>query len=315
MDVKQQEYFIAIAEEGSLSKAAKRLYISQPSLSQFLSKLEFSLNKRLFTRKSNGTLVLTDAGTLYLECAYEVVATRDRFFKKLSDLDQQSAINLNFGINAGRGMQVLSQILSSLSSQYPHVHVETKQAAADQLALQVANNDLDMAYSAFDEHHPKLEYVEFLPCEIVMAVSASHPISIYGTQTPFENLPHLPLRLFKDEDFALLKNGTVLRRVVDKYIETQKLTLNAAIETHDITAAFAVVENNPYIALCPYNLMPNSQYAKISYIGLDPPLFYRTGLYYNKSIYQSKFVQDFLKVAKKLSIISPHESRETPNAF
>ena len=52
MDVKQQEYFIAIAEERSISKAAKRLYISQPSLSQYLAKLEDSLNKRLCVKKT-----------------------------------------------------------------------------------------------------------------------------------------------------------------------------------------------------------------------------------------------------------------------
>ena len=62
MDVKQQEYFVAIVEEGSISKAAKKLFISQPTLSQFLSKLEASLETKLVSRGSNNTLSLTAAG-------------------------------------------------------------------------------------------------------------------------------------------------------------------------------------------------------------------------------------------------------------
>ena len=108
MDVKQQEYFIAIAEERSISKAAKRLYISQPSLSQYLAKLEDSLNKRLFVREKNGTLTLTDAGTFYYESAREIVKIRDQFLKKLSDLDDRAIIDFDFGINAGRGIRVFS---------------------------------------------------------------------------------------------------------------------------------------------------------------------------------------------------------------
>ena len=73
MDVKQQEYFVAIVEEGSISKAAKKLYISQPTLSQFLSKLENSLNVRLVTR-SNNVIALTEAGRLYYE--YVPVSSR-----------------------------------------------------------------------------------------------------------------------------------------------------------------------------------------------------------------------------------------------
>ena len=69
MDVKQQEYFVAIVEEGSISKAAKKLYISQPTLSQFLSKLEAAEGAKLVTRSSNNSLGLTEAGKLFYESA------------------------------------------------------------------------------------------------------------------------------------------------------------------------------------------------------------------------------------------------------
>ena len=65
MDTKLIEYIIAIAEEKSLSKAAERLYLSQPALSQRLKKLEDELGTQLFTRERDG-LTLTDAGRIYI---------------------------------------------------------------------------------------------------------------------------------------------------------------------------------------------------------------------------------------------------------
>ena len=301
MDVKQQEYFIAIAEERSISKAAKRLYISQPSLSQYLAKLEDSLNKRLFVREKNGTLTLTDAGTFYYESAREIVKIRDQFLKKLSDLDDRAIIDFDFGINAGRGIRVFSSILSAISSKYPNIHAKTRQAPADVLANLVASDELDVAFSAYDVRDPKLKYIDFLPSEVVLVLSPSHSLASFGTRTPSSDLPHLPLDMFKCEDFAKLKTGTVLRRVVDEYCNKVNVIPNIKVETHDIYTALSVVESSSYVTLCPYDLIPNAKYAQLSYIGLNPPLYYQTGIYYNKSVYQTKFMRDFLQAAKKLA--------------
>ena len=71
MELKEIEYFLIIAEEGNLTRAAERLYLSQPAMSKFLSKLEENYKTKLFSRKNN-TLELTPAGKVYLSGAKKI---------------------------------------------------------------------------------------------------------------------------------------------------------------------------------------------------------------------------------------------------
>lgn len=90
MVFKNFEYFIAIAEEGSISKAAERLYISQPSLSKYLKRLEENFGEELFCRESY-PLKLTKAGELYLSYVKELTKKETRLLEELSYLRNSEA--------------------------------------------------------------------------------------------------------------------------------------------------------------------------------------------------------------------------------
>lgn len=299
MDIREQEYFIAIAEECNLTKAAQKLYVSQPSLSQFLSKLEDSIGVRLFNRRINNSLSLTDAGELYYKSAKEIFQIRSDFMRKLTDLKFKSSIKLAFGINAEKGVNIMSQIISELSNQYPSLRIEIRQYKAFELQQLVINGELDLAYSAFAEKNPNLGYIEFPPYEIVLVLPATHSLAHLGTTNPTTSLSRLPLNRFKKENFVMLKNYTVLRNIEDNYCKKIGFEPNIKIETHSIASAFSVLENSSYITLCPYSLI-HSKKSAFTFVGLNPPLYYNTGFYYNKNIYQSEIMKSSLKVAKKL---------------
>lgn len=300
MDVKQQEYFVAIVEEGSLSKAARRLYISQSSLSQFLSKLESSIGARLFTRSSNNHLSLTAAGKLYYESALQILDIRTDFIRKLSDLQQADSASLTVGINADRGVIVLTQILARLSQLHPNLHIITQQDSADALAVSVEVGELDVAYSAFDQKRSKLSYIEFSPFEVMLVVSKQHPLSVLGTSCGTGDMPRFPLSHFSDETFVLLKEGTVLRRVQDNYCRKVGFVPNTKIETHNLRTSFSVISSSLCAGLLPRGLIPNLDDADFTYILIDPPAYYRTGIYFSKTAYQTEALRDFIRIAKSL---------------
>ncbi|QAT48795.1 LysR family transcriptional regulator [Caproiciproducens sp. NJN-50] len=85
MDIRNANYFAAIAEEKSISKAAERLFISQPALSQQLSKLEDELHTKLFIRKKD-TLELTEAGRIYLNCVYNIQYIEKQAMNKILEI-------------------------------------------------------------------------------------------------------------------------------------------------------------------------------------------------------------------------------------
>ena len=95
MDTKILEYVIAIAEEKSLSKAAERLYLSQPALSQRLKKLEDELGTPLFLREKNG-LSITDAGRIYINGAHSILQIKREALKKISSMSRSNKNTLRF---------------------------------------------------------------------------------------------------------------------------------------------------------------------------------------------------------------------------
>ena len=97
MDFRELTYITAVADEHSVTEAAKRLYISQPSLSYIISKAEQELGVKLFDRKTN-PLTLTYAGEIYVERAREILRIRDNMRRELTDIGhgQKGRINIGF---------------------------------------------------------------------------------------------------------------------------------------------------------------------------------------------------------------------------
>ena len=93
MDIKYLTYIIAIAEERNMTKAAEKLFVSQSSLSYYLSKLEQDVGTPLFLRAKN-ELLLTPAGQLYVEAAQNVVEIKKQLYKNISDLNHKAHIFL-----------------------------------------------------------------------------------------------------------------------------------------------------------------------------------------------------------------------------
>lgn len=301
MDIREQEFFIAIVEKGSLSKASEQLYVSQSSLSQFLARLESAEGTKLIVRAPNRPITLTDAGNLYYECAKRIEKVRNDYLRLSAALQTGESNKLRFGINAETGAALLAYIASIISPMYPDANIITVQQGAYKLQEMVADGELDIAFSAYDEKNPKLEYIDFPVHEVVLVLRQKHKYANLGTTTPTISLPHIPLHTFENESFVSLMRGTVLRSVQDSYFTVNNFSPSIIkIETHNISTAFRVIENGICIGLLPYDLLaPHS--GELCYIGLNPPLYYHLGAYYSKTAYQSAFIHDFLKAIHRAS--------------
>ena len=91
MDTKYLTYILEIAKQRSITKAANNLYVSQSSLSQYLSKLEAEMGTPLFTRTKN-ELIPTPAGQLYIEAAKSVIQIQKQLYQNVSSLSQTGQI-------------------------------------------------------------------------------------------------------------------------------------------------------------------------------------------------------------------------------
>ncbi|WP_378953458.1 LysR family transcriptional regulator [Pelosinus sp. sgz500959] len=123
MDIKQLGYFLAIAEEGQITKAAKRLHMAQPPLSQQLKSLEEELNVKLVERENRG-IVLTEAGHLLHKRAVHILELMQTTTKELKELDEGYAGTLSIGAVASAGTTFLPFRIVNFHKQYPQINFQ-----------------------------------------------------------------------------------------------------------------------------------------------------------------------------------------------
>ena len=299
MDVKQQEYFVAIIEEGSISKAAKKLFIAQPTLSQFLSKLETSLETKLVSRGNNNTLSLTPSGQLFYESCKKILMIRDEFETKFAEINESASANFMIGNNMSTSMKLLLELVNSLSAKYPNVKVSFRHGKPYILHDMLSAGEIDMGVSSYREKNPNFEYIDFPPMEMAVVLHDGHPLYNVASPDIRKDLPHMDLRIFEHDTFIQLYQGTVMRDILDDYCQEHDIKLNINIEAYNSGVTRSAVESGISISIYPPDTAPKSN--KLRYIGLNPPLYQKWGVYYSKSIYQTAYFRDLIKSLRQIS--------------
>ena len=106
MNIKHAQYMLPVMQEGSITAAAKKLYISQPSLSQMIKLVETNLGTPIFNR-STDPITLTYAGEKYIEAAKQILTINNNLQKEIDEITHEDHGCLQLGIPVQRAMQVL----------------------------------------------------------------------------------------------------------------------------------------------------------------------------------------------------------------
>ena len=194
------DYILAVAEELNLTRAAKKLYISQPTLTLYLNRLETELGVRLFDR-GRVPIRLTEAGSYYIE-KMKAISTAEQLLKNDLRLIADPEQTLVIGIGQVRGHHWLPRILPRFCSLYPHVNIQVLQSPEQQMAEGLRSGEVDVAFGALPASVSDLHVVDIMYESLYFAAhkvfglipeqerhlySAEHPCVI-----PPEALNHLP---------------------------------------------------------------------------------------------------------------------------
>lgn len=109
MHIKEYSYIITIAEEGSLTKAAQKLFISQPALSLYIKGIENQLGFKLYN-KLNNKLIFTYEGERFLNYAKEIIQLEDKFFSEIESIRQLKSGRVKLGIASSRSILIFPRL-------------------------------------------------------------------------------------------------------------------------------------------------------------------------------------------------------------
>lgn len=174
MELRQLRYFVAISEEGSFSRAAERLHVSQPPLSTQIKSLEDELGAPLFERSNRG-VSLTTAGAVFYEEVRAVLARLEHARSKTLQADRGDVGMLCIGFVSIADYGILPPALKSFRSRFPRVDVQLHELTTDAQIRELRAARLDLGIGLAPVEEPELQFTSLLHEELVLAAPAGHP--------------------------------------------------------------------------------------------------------------------------------------------
>ncbi|WP_030255370.1 MULTISPECIES: LysR family transcriptional regulator [Streptomyces] len=201
MELRQLRCFVAVAEELHFGRAAERLLLGQPAVSQQVKSLERELKVPLFDR-SPRYVRLTPAGERFLPAARDVLAAEDAARALAADLAAPAVLRL--GTITGLGER-LDQILDTYQRRAPGVRVELHAVPVRERLARLADGRLDAAFvrGAMADSSPELRFLPIWQDELLLALPARHPLAD-RPEVDLADLADLPLRLTEHRNHPAL---------------------------------------------------------------------------------------------------------------
>lgn len=251
MNDRQLKYILAIAKEGNLSTAARKLYISQPSLSSMLEHVEAELDAKLFYRTSGG-MKLTPAGVCYVQTAKTILGNLEDLNQQLSDFRDNRRGRMSIGCSPKKSDTVFPHILPKLKEQFPLYQFILVEDTMDELNEMLSMGDIDVAflYSSFAVRNVKS--VPFSHEEICLIV----PMKFDTSSLPCNEKGQYVMTdysVLRDTPFVLFKKGRDLRKMADKILADIDVTPHVLLETNTWQTCLAMVETGQAVSFLPIN--------------------------------------------------------------
>lgn len=185
MDLKEQKYVCTLAECGNLTRAAEKLYISQPALSIYINNLEKNLGTALFDRNGK-KFVLTYAGERYVERAKKMLDLEREFNEELEDIVREHAGRIRLGVSLRRAPWLIPPLLAEFEKKWPDVEVIVREWNLADLNEMLKNYELDMVILNRADATEDMETVPILREEFLLAVPQVHPLNERAEYVPGE---------------------------------------------------------------------------------------------------------------------------------
>ncbi|GLC97550.1 transcriptional regulator [Cupriavidus sp. TA19] len=241
MDLKQIQYFIALFEDGSVTRAAKRLNIVQPALSMQIARLEEEFGQKLFERIPHG-MVPTAAGRMMYRLFLPIVRDISGARQQMMQREEQMAGRITLGMVASETESVLVDSLARFNARYPNVEVSVADGFSTALIDLVSAGQLDAAVVHRQRGRLALQVQAMHDEEMVLVTSAEHGPDL-PESVEMAKLPALELVL------PTKRHG--LRVVLDTATQAQDVTLAPKFEIDILGTIVRFVQATRFVTVLP----------------------------------------------------------------
>ena len=304
-----KKYVYEVYKERSFTKAAQNLYISQPSLSARIKKIEEIIGEPLFDR-STTPLQLTEVGKVYIEAAEEITQIEQRVENYINDLAGLKTGNLAVGASTLFAAYVVPSLITQFNQKFPDVHIQLIEGNTAELEEMLGSHALDFVIDNY--HYDSILYNKELYCEenILLAVpkhfAVNEELGMY--QLSYKNIknknylnqkyPAVPLGRFADLPFIMLTQGNDTRTRGDRLCRNVGFKPNIVLEFNQQSTAYMASSTQlgaTFISDILVSQLPT--FENLVYYKLDGEEAKRKVFFYYKTHkYKTRVMEEFIRM-------------------
>ena len=304
-----KKYVYEVYKERSFTKAAQNLYISQPSLSARIKKIEEIIGEPLFDR-STTPLQLTEVGKVYIEAAEEITQIEQRVENYINDLAGLKTGNLAVGASTLFAAYVVPSLITQFNQKFPDVHIQLIEGNTAELEEMLGSNALDFVIDNY--HYDSILYNKELYCEenILLAVPKHFSVNeeLKEYQLSYENIkskkylsrkyPAVPLERFANLPFIMLTQGNDTRTRGDRLCRNVGFKPNIVLEFNQQSTAYMASSTQlgaTFISDILVSQLPT--FENLVYYKLDGEEAKRKVFFYYKTHkYKTRVMEEFVRM-------------------
>ncbi len=309
MTFQNLEYFLAVATEQNITRAAEQLNISQQALSNQISRLEQEIGTELFNRKHG--FELTYAGKILQESAARILDINKQTENIINDLNAHNRGELKIGVSHTRGQAILPLLLPDFSKQYPQVSLTVVEENTRTLEERLEKGTVDIMIGFKPFLSEAAESIDLMKEKLFITAPNILLEEHFGKNYKSiceEYLNSPDISIFDNMPFVLLKKGDRIRSIADAEFLKAKIHPEIRLETGNIQTSFALAAEGIGLAIIPelylhspYLISGNNDSILRQYVTLLP--FTNPGntiaIGYNTDRYLSSFAKAFIDLALK----------------
>ena len=297
MELHQLRYFVAVADEGNFSRAAAKVRVAQPSLSQQIRKLEAEIGQPLFDRLPR-SVVLTEAGRCLLDYARQILASIGDARRCVDEFKGKIAGDVAVGAIPTIAPYVLPELVVTFQNHYPDVTLHIVEDATERIVRRIETGELDVALASTCQKSPTLR-IEHLGNEPLLAlVPEGHPLA-KQTVITFDDL--------KSQRFLLLHEMHCLSQPLHHLLESRRLHPEVALAGSQLSTIANMVAAGIGVSIVPQMMVKHHATPGCVSLPFAPPVPERElNVLYNPLRFQSKAAAAFRQEAS--AALSPQDA-------
>lgn len=283
MELKQLEYFQMTSRLKNITRAAKRLSVSQPNITVAIKKLEAELGIQLFER-SQKQLSLTPEGAVFLNRIELALRNIQDAVLEVNDYKQLQKGTIKIGIPSMIGAYLFPKIFSGFQKKFAHLDIYLYEKGSMSIRESLERDELDFGIVIISNASPSLQ---------LLPMSTNQVVACVPEDSPLAQKDSLSWSDVSNIDLIMLKEGSFIRNLIQQKLKEHNIQPNIILESNQIETIKGLISSNVGMAFLLDFVVQDTPH-NIKTLPIEDPIFVDVGLAWKKDRYISKAAQSFI---------------------